>query len=190
MPTRPAPAWQTTVTRLPADRRGVAVEVRVSPRRRKTSTAYWEGETIVVVLPARLAAGQRSAVVDELVGRLLTRRPNVRASDDELAERAQLLADRYVDGVRPASIRWVTNQHTRWGSCTLHSREVRISHRLKAAPGWVLDAVVVHELAHLLHAGHGPAFEAVVGRYPRSADADHFLAGYALGLQSASVGPE
>lgn len=188
MTARPAPAWQTTVTRLPAADGGVPVEVRISPRRRKTSTAYWEGSAIVVVLPARLPVGQRAAVVDELVRRLVTRRPNTRASDVELAERAHALADRYLGGVRPTSVRWVTNQHTRWGSCTLQTREIRVSHRLRSVPSWVLDAVLVHELAHLVEAGHGPAFAALVGRYPRTAEADHFLAGYALGLQGADAG--
>ena len=46
----------------------------------------------------------------------------------------------------------------------------------------MLDAVIVHELAHLLEAGHTPRFRALESRYPRRQEADVFLEGYALGL--------
>ena len=75
----------------------------------------------------------------------------------------------YLDGVEPASIRWATNQTKRWGSCTLATREIRISSRLRVAPPWVLDAVIVHELAHLLEPGHSPRFRELESRYPAPA---------------------
>ncbi len=158
------------------------VVVRTSSRRRKTATAFWEGPRIVVVVPTHLRGRERTEMVDWLVGRVLAKRPRAGASDDALAERAAALADRYVDGVRPASIRWVTNQGKRWGSCTAQTREIRISHRLRAVPEWVLDATIVHELAHLLHADHSAGFHRIADRYPRQKDAAVFLEGYSLGL--------
>jgi len=101
---------------------------------------------------------------------------------DLLAERAAALADRYVDGVRPRTIRWVGNQARRWGSCTSSTGDIRISNRLRTIPDWVLDATIVHELAHLVHPDHSPAFHRVADRYPRQQDAAIFLEGYALGL--------
>ena len=76
----------------------------------------------------------------------------------------------------------------RWGSCTIQTREIRISHRLKVAPGWVLDAVIVHELAHLIEANHSARFRQLENRYPRRGDADVFLEGYALGMHMAEPG--
>lgn len=164
----------------------VDVEVRTSTRRRKTATAYWESGHIVVVVPSHVRRSERQELVDWLVGRVLAKRPAALASDQELAERAESLADRYVDGVRPSSIRWVTNQNKRWGSCSNATGDIRISHRLRAVPEWVLDATIVHELAHLVHADHSPGFHAVANRYPRQKDALIFLEGYSLGLRTAT----
>jgi hypothetical protein len=161
------------------------VVVRTSARRRKTATAFWEGASIVVVLPAHVRRADRDELVDWLVARVLAKRPQATASDRSLLERAVALADRYVDGVRPSSIRWVTNQGKRWGSCSTASREIRLSHRLRHVPGWVLDATIVHELAHLVHPDHSAAFHRLANRFPRQRDAALFLEGYALGLESA-----
>ncbi|MGH8987311.1 MAG: M48 metallopeptidase family protein [Acidimicrobiales bacterium] len=167
---------------------GPEVVVRTSSRRRKTATAYWERDRIVVVMPTRVPRAERPALVDWLVTRVIAKRPGATASDEALATRAAKLAERYVDGVRPASVRWVTNQAKRWGSCSTRTGEIRLSHRLRAAPGWVLDATIVHELAHLIHPDHSADFHAVADRYPRQHDALVFLEGYSLGLQPDSDG--
>ena len=158
------------------------VEVRVSARRKKTAGAHWEGDRIVVVVPTHLRGAARDDMVDHLTRRLTRHRPHLHSSDDELAARSRQLGRTYLDGVEPSSIRWASNQTKRWGSCTLATREIRISSRLRAVPAWVLDAVIVHELAHLLEPGHTARFRALEARYPRRAEADVFLEGYALGL--------
>jgi predicted metal-dependent hydrolase len=160
------------------------IEIRTSKRRRKTATAYWSDESIVVVLPAHVRGTAKTELVDWLVARVLANRPRSRASDEVLAERARVLADRYVPGARWTSVRWVTNQEKRWGSCTAETGEVRLSHRLRGVPDWVLDAVLVHELAHLVHPDHSAAFHALADRYPRQAEASVFLDGFALGLEA------
>jgi hypothetical protein len=164
------------------------VEVRVSKRRKKTAGAHWEGDRIVVVVPTHLRGAELDRMVEELSRRVARHRPHLHASDELLEQRALALGRRYLDGVVPASIRWSTNQNKRWGSCTILTREIRISDRLKAAPGWVLDAVVVHELAHLIEPNHSPRFRELERRYPRRGDADIYLAGYALGLNMPASG--
>jgi hypothetical protein len=170
------------------DKGAPEVEVRISARRRKTSEARWVGGRIVVSLPAHLPLEDRQPTIDWLVDRLLTRhRLQAATSDDELLARAIALSDRFLVGARPKSVRWVTNQTARWGSCSWYSGEIRVSHRLRAVPGWVLDSVLVHELAHLTYPDHSPAFHRLAAGYPRHAEAGVFLAGYGLGLARPAV---
>jgi predicted metal-dependent hydrolase len=160
------------------------VEVRTSTRRRKTATAFWERGRIVVVVPAHVRGPERAAMVAWLVDRVRSRRPGVGSSDESLARRASELADRYVAGVRPRSIRWVPNQGKRWGSCTSATGEIRLSDRLRAVPEWVLDAVIVHEIAHLVEPNHSPRFHRIADRHPRQREASVFLDGYQLGIDA------
>jgi len=159
------------------------VEVRISKRRKKTSEAKWVAGRIVVSVPAHLSVENRQKTVDWLVERLLTRhRLQSGLDNDGLLARAIELSDRYLVGARPASVRWVTNQTARWGSCSHYSGHIRLSHRLRVVPEWVLDSVLVHEVAHLTHADHSPAFHKLADGYPRHKEAGIFLAGYGLGL--------
>ncbi len=161
------------------------VEIRSSARRRKTGVAFWEGGRVVVVVPERMSRAARDGFADQLVDQLLRRSGRRHASDAGLEERAALLADRYLGGVRPSSIRWSTRQQRRWGSCSLHSREIRIASRLQTVPEWVLDGVIVHELAHLLEAGHTARFHKIANRYPRQVEAHTYLEGFGHGLTTA-----
>ena len=60
----------------------------------------------------------------------------------------------------------VMDARSRWGSCTpargMRAAGVRYSWRLILAPFEVMDYVVAHECAHLVHADHSPKFWAVV----------------------------
>ena len=97
-----------------------------------------------------------------------------------LKRRARELSARYLDGLaEPDVVRWVDNQNSRWGSCTPSDRSIRLSVRLQGMPAWVIDYVLVHELAHLIEAGHTPAFWGWVDRYPKSERAKGFLEGVA-----------
>ncbi len=57
----------------------------------------------------------------------------------------------------------LSDTYTRWGSCS-HRGNINLATRLLLAPPAVLDAVIIHELAHLLEANHGPKFWAHVAR--------------------------
>ena len=158
------------------------IEIRASSRRKKTGTAHWSGSRIVVQIPDRLKGRERSRFVDDLVERLLTQRPQNAAGDASLEDRARALAETYNGGVAASSVRWVKNQQARWASCSPATREIRVSSRLRQCPEWVIDAVLVHELAHLNEADHSPAFYEIANRHPRQDESALFLEGYALGL--------
>ena len=55
----------------------------------------------------------------------------------------------------------VNDPRSRWGSCA-HDSSIRYSWRLILAPRFVREATVAHEVAHLVHMNHGPAFHALV----------------------------
>jgi hypothetical protein len=158
------------------------VEIRASTRRTKTGNAHWSGSRIVVQIPARLRGRPRDQFVAELVERCMAQRPQASAHDGDLEERCAQLALLYNDGVTPSSVRWVANQRQRWASCSPATREIRISTRLRQCPDWVVDAVLVHELAHLHEMDHSANFYAIANRYPRQAESAIFLEGLALGL--------
>ncbi|NNN01903.1 MAG: M48 family metallopeptidase [Acidimicrobiaceae bacterium] len=182
MTKHPVRTTETTVSIEPPRFDRPEVEIRASSRRKKTGTAHWSGSRIVVLIPARIRGKERAAFVDDLVGRLMVQRPQNSAGDASLEERAKVLAELYNDGVLPSSVRWVKNQQSRWASCSPATRDIRISSRLRQCPEWVIDAVLVHELAHLQEADHSPRFYEIAERHPRQTDSAHFLEGYALGL--------
>lgn len=141
----------------------------------------------MVLIPARTSRVEEHALVTDLVGRVLAREQRRAAptTDDDLRARAEDLAERFLSGPggppRPSAVRWVTNQQQRWGSCTPATGVIRLSHRLQPMPAWVIDYVLVHELAHLLQPTHGPEFQALIGRYQQAERAEGFLQGFLAG---------
>jgi len=154
-----------------------AVRVERSARRRKTVSAYREGDTVVVLLPARMSRHEEAHWVAAMLERLDARERRLQPQgDDELVRRARMLARRYLGGtVEPRSVRWVGNMRTRYGSCTPEDGTIRLSDRLAAFPGWVRDYVLVHELVHLAVPNHSPEFWRLVARYPLAERARGFL---------------
>jgi predicted metal-dependent hydrolase len=144
-----------------------------------------EGDRIIVFIPAGFSPAEEARWVKRMVDDVLARESKARtrsprASDQALAHRVDELNRQYfARAVTPSSVRWVQNMAQRWGSCTPTDRTIRISHRLGEFPSWVLDYVLMHELAHLQVSGHGADFWSLVERYPRTERARGFLEGVA-----------
>lgn len=160
------------------------VDIRIirSTDRKKTIQARRVGGVVEVRAPATMSDAELQPHIDRLVQRLARRTQAKTADDTALQRRAEELNRTYFDGkLRWTSIRWVANQEKRYGSCTPGDGTIRISARVASLPGFVQDYVLVHELAHLVEANHGPRFWKLVNRYPRTERARGYL--MAVGLE-------
>lgn len=158
---------------------GPQIEVRRSRRRTRTVSAYRKDSgTVVVLIPDRFSAAEEAQWVAQMVQRLAGADRRRRRTDADLARRARALSEQYLHGrAEPVGIRWVDTMTTRWASCTPADRTIRISERVRPMPAWVLDYVVLHELAHLLEPSHNARFWHWVDRYPRAERAKGYLEG-------------
>lgn len=159
-------------------------EVRDSARRTRTMTAFREGGKLVVVVPEHMTQRQRRSMVPGLVERFLAKEAKARPprADAELTARALELYRAYIAphaaGPEPElGVRWVTNMAQRWGSCTISTGEIRLSDRLQTMPNWVVDYVLLHEVAHLEEREHSARFWDLVNAHAESPRARGFLEG-------------
>jgi predicted metal-dependent hydrolase len=150
------------------------VQVIRSKRSKKTVSARFRDGVLVVTVPGWMNNTQ----IDEWVANMRGRyeRANRKSSDKGLQDRCHALAREY-KLPKPASVVWTRELSSRWGSCSTDTGAIRINGRLTKAPVWVLDYVLVHELAHLVHANHSAAFWDVVYRYSKTERAIGFLMG-------------
>ena len=152
------------------------VEIIRSARRQKTVSARLDGETLIVRAPNHIPQAELDEVVEKLQKRIERKQRLRLLSDADLEERAQHLNRRYFEGrLQWHSIRWVTNQNSRYVSRTPATGKIRLSDHIAPLPLWVQDYVLVHELAHLLEANHGSRFWALVNQYPRTERARGYL---------------
>lgn len=167
------------------------VEVRRSKRAKRNVTAHRDNEKTVVTVPTRMAKRDIADYVNELVTRL-DDRDERSTSQALLAQRARQLSKQYLaqdlfeTHFVPVSIRWVTNQNARWGSCTPSEGTIRLSHRMVRMPTYVIDSVIIHELIHLLIADHSEAFYALMNKYPDQEKAKAYLDGFSHAQQNYS----
>jgi predicted metal-dependent hydrolase len=151
-------------------------------------TAYRERDTIVVLIPQRMSKADEQTFVRDMVRKVLAREARASAprGDEALIARARELAETYLAPAldqmpEPTAVSWVTNQQQRWGSCTPSTGLIRLSHRLQPLPVWVVDYVLLHELAHLVEPTHSDRFWNLVDRYPAAEKAKGYLEGYLAG---------
>lgn len=163
------------------------VKIERSAKRKKTVSASLQNGELVVRAPARMSQKELNGIIEKLQKRLQNKMGRTPTSDEELEALAQQLNQTYFTGrLKWQSIRYVTNQNKRFGSCTPSLGTIRLSHRLASMPDWVLKYVIVHELAHLEESNHGPNFWALVNQYPLTERARGYL--MAVGLEEDAPG--
>lgn len=128
-----------------------------------------------VVVPSSMPLVERQHWADVMWRKLERRAARARPSDERLLERARRLNQRHFAG----KLRWTSigfaEMDKLWGSCTFTDGAIRIARRAAALPEWVLDYLIVHELAHLLQSDHGPEFHELESRYPLTERAKGYL---------------
>lgn len=159
----------------------VPVDVVRSSKRVRTAQAKMIEGRIKVMVPAGLSRADETRIVADLVSRV---RRQIEALTIDLPERARTVANRY-RLPHPNSVEWSDRQMKRWGSCSTSSGRIRISSRLVNAPSWVIDWVLLHELAHLVEPNHGPRFKEIESRYPLAERAT----GYLIALEQTESAP-
>lgn len=158
-----------------------------SARRRKTISLTRKGEQWQLAVPQAYDAARHSGQIAQLITRMERRAARSVHSDAALLERALLLNERYFeDAIAPRSVVWSSAQRERFGSTTTATGDIRISTQLREVPDWVIDSVIVHELAHLREPDHSAEFKKLTARYERTGDADIFLHGFSMGRDLAS----
>ena len=162
---------------------GVAVEVRRSAKRRRTVSAYRAGRRDRRGPRARpgCSRAEEREWVTTMLARLDKQDRRRRPSDDKLMERAPAALARATSRAgpgRPASA----------GSTTSASAGARAPRptgpsgcpsRLQGMPAYVVECVLLHELAHLLVHDHSAAFWGLADRHPRAERAKGYLEGHA-----------
>ena len=146
-------------------------EVIRSARRKKAVEARVVDGVLRIAIPAAFSIEEEAHWVAEMRARIDRK---TRSDSVDLLARAGELARKYRLPV-PQAAAFSTRQRLRWGSCSPDAGKIRLSDRLVGFPPWVLDYVIVHELAHLKEPNHSPAFWALVDRYEMAERARGFL---------------
>lgn len=152
------------------------IEIIRSDKRMKTVSAQLKGDVLQILSPAHLSDEELQPIIRRLQNRLEKRQQRKALNDADLEQIARQLNRAYFGNrLMWSSIVWSARQNKRYGSCTPSLRTIRISTQLAEMPRFVLEYVVMHELAHLLEANHSPKFWKLVNRYPLTERARGYL---------------
>jgi predicted metal-dependent hydrolase len=153
------------------DRLPFRVEVVRSKRRTKSYAGRLVDGVLRVTVPAWMGQGDEERAVAEMTARFRRKMSTERVD----LRRRMLQLQRTLGLPAAREIRWSDDMNSRWASCTPATSTIRVSTRIAAFPDWVVDYVLVHEMAHLTHPGHDQAFWDAVSVYPRAERAIGFL---------------
>ena len=156
------------------------VRIITSRKRRRTVTARLRSGVLELLVPATMPHVERQHWAEVMTRRIERRAARSLPSDERLMERARKLNDRHFDGRLTWKSIGFAEMERLWGSCTFTDGAIRIARRAASLPEWVLDHLLMHELAHLVESDHGPAFHELENRYPLTERAK----GYLLALDS------
>ncbi|MCL4325295.1 MAG: M48 family metallopeptidase [Candidatus Thermoplasmatota archaeon] len=155
----------------------IKIEIIRSEKRKKTISAKLVKDKIVICIPTGLSENEESMMIDEIVHKLKIKRFNAEINDDGyLIDKFNEFNRKYFQGkLEVRTIKFVSNQHRKLGSCTPILKTIRISDKLIKMPKWVLDYVIMHEMTHLVYLNHSKEFWNKVNEYKYSERSRGFL---------------
>jgi len=162
--------------------------IEVRRGRRRSVELSLEFGRLIARVPRRMSRSEFQPMLDGMRDELEDRIRRQRVCDDEaLTARARQVAARYLHDQKlgPYEVSFSRRQRKRWGSCTRAPglSRIRISARLRGHPNWIVDHLLLHELAHLVVDHHGQDFQRLVRRSP-----DHLRGqGYLEALESLEL---
>jgi len=171
---RDSPVVEVPSPERPANDRGpqpFTVELVRSSKRKRTVGARLVGDVLRVTVPTWMSDDERAHWVGVMSDRFHRK---LDADRIDLPRRAATLA-KQLGLSQPHEIKWSDDMLHRWGSCTPRTKVIRISTRLAKFPDWVVDYVIVHELAHLDAPDHSANFWSLVSRFAKAERAIGYL---------------
>lgn len=146
-------------------------DVEIRRGKRRTIEVALENGRFVARVPRRATGPRLDATIARLRATLWEKLQRESVFDDAgLRDRAIAVCERWFRNVRlpPFEVTFSRRQHKRWGSCTFDGRRgrIRLSAHLMGHPCWVIDAILHHEIAHLVVADHGPVFQQMMRENP------------------------
>jgi len=154
------------------------MEVKIirSKRRYRSAAARVRNNVLEVRVPFWISRAKAEQLTDYFLAKI--KKKQKRQSDQFLNKKAKRLVKKYFDQKIPDfSVIWSNRLTSAFGLCLMGKKEIRISSRLKNAPGWVIDYLLTHELAHFLVSAHNKEFWCLVNKYPWAKQAKIFLKG-------------
>ena len=152
------------------------IEIIRSEKRKKTIQAKEANGKLYVYLPDGMSEEVEKRWIDNILRKMEKKKRRQKLnSDGSMVQRAHEINKKYFDGKLKFEIRYVTNQNSKFGSCTPANKTIRISDRLADISGWVRDYVIIHELAHLIHPNHSKKFWELVNHYKYAERARGYL---------------
>lgn len=127
-----------------------------------------KGNTFIITIPS-MPDSEKRKVVFRSMHKLISK-----AILPKITERVlKINALSFNFEVKKVRLKYAMN---RWGSCNIRDKGININILLLFAPDWILDYVIVHELAHIGEPNHSKRFWSIVANaFPRYKDARLWL---------------
>ncbi|UCD14387.1 MAG: M48 family metallopeptidase [Thermoplasmatales archaeon] len=152
------------------------IKIIRSAKRKKTIQAKMVDSKLWIYLPSGLTKAEEQKWITTMIEKSENQKRRQKLNSDGLLQkRAKELNKEYFNGVLDFDIKYVTNQISKFGSCTPKTNMIRISDRIAKMPKWVRDYVIIHELAHLDNPNHSRKFWKKVNQYKYAERAKGYL---------------